>query len=198
MSMNKKDIIQLLEKIALYLELKGENSFRISAYRRAAQALERDERSLNEIDDFTEIKGIGKGMNAVITEFIHDNQSSTLIELETEIPKGLIPLLKLPGLGGKRIAKLYQELHIKDASSLKKACESGEVEKLPGFGKKTVKNILTALKEQTNKPERLPIAMMLPIAQEIESYLGNINEIEKFSRAGSLRRMRETIKDLDF
>lgn len=198
MAIHKKDVIKLLEKIALYLELQGANAFRISAYRRAAQALERDERSLNEIDDFTKIKGIGKGTNAVITEYIQNEKSETLLELENEVPQGLIPLLHLPGLGGKRIAKLYQELNIHDADSLKEACENGEVEELPGFGKKTVQNILKALEEQTNRPERLPIATMLPIAREIENYLESIDEIEKFSRAGSLRRMKETIKDLDF
>src|SRR5690625_1236068 len=88
MSMNKKDIIQLLEKIALYLELKGENAFKISAYRKAAQALERDERSLREITDFTTIKGIGKGTNAVIEEFVETNQSTTLMEWKGRIPEG--------------------------------------------------------------------------------------------------------------
>lgn len=198
MSINKKDIINLLEKIALYLELNGENAFKISAYRKAAQGLEADERSLAEIVDFTKIKGIGKGTNAVISEYIETKSSQTLIELEEETPAGLLPLLKLPGLGGKRIAKLYQELGISDASSLKEACESGVVAKLPGFGKKTVENILQALEDSGSRPERLPISVMLPIAEKIEQYLSVIPEIIKFSRAGSLRRMRETIKDIDF
>lgn len=198
MSINKKDVINLLENIALYLELRGENAFKISAYRKAAQALESDERSLAEIDDFTKIKGIGKGTNAVIVEYIETEKSETLIELEQETPPGLLPLLSLPGLGGKRIAKLYQELGIHDAASLKLACESGKVAELPGFGKKTVENILKALEESDSRPERLPIGIMLPLAEEIEHYLGTIPEVIKFSRAGSLRRMRETIKDIDF
>lgn len=198
MEIHKKDVIKLLENIALYLELKGENTFRIAAYRRAAQGLERDERSLSEIDDFTEIKGIGKGTNEVILEYIHNKKSSTLIELEKEVPKGLIPLLNLPGLGGKRIATLYQQLNITDADSLKEACKSGEVEGLPGFGKKTAQNILMALETQNKRPARLPIAFMLPIAQQIEEHLEGIEEIIKFSHAGSLRRMCETIKDIDF
>lgn len=198
MSVHKKDVIRLLEKIALYLELQGANPFKISAYRRAAQSLERDERSLDEITDFTTIKGIGKGTNAVIVEYIQTNHSTTLANLEKEIPTGLIPLLQLPGLGGKRLAKLYQELNIEDADSLRKACESGEVEKIPGFGKKTAENILTALDEYQTRPPRLPIAYMLPIANEIEGYLDSIPEIVKYSRAGSLRRMKEYIKDLDF
>lgn len=195
---NKKDIINLLEKIALYLELKGENPFKISAYRKAAQSLERDERSLSEIEDFSKIKGIGAGTLAVIQEYIEQDRSETLEELKSEVPEGLIPLLKLPGLGGKRIAKLYKELGIVDATTLKKSCENGEVGNLSGFGKKTVENILVALENENKRPERLPIAMMLPIAEKIEIYLSEIPEIIKFSRAGSLRRMRETIKDIDY
>src|SRR5699024_703366 len=156
-NMNKKDIIQLLEQIALYLELKGENPFRISAYRKAAQALEVDERSLSEIDDLTKIKGIGKGTAGVITEYIETGASQMLIELEKEVPKGLIPLLDLPGLGGKKLARLYQELDIVDLESLKQACETNQVSSLKGFGKKTEVNILKAIEEAGTRPERLPL-----------------------------------------
>src|SRR5699024_8560240 len=137
-------------------------------------------------------KGIGQGTNAIITQYLADGTSDVLTDLENEIPEGLIPLLNIPGLGGKRIAKLYKDLGIVDAASLKKACESGEVEKLSGFGKKSTENILKALEDEGERPDRLPIAMMLPVAKQIEAYLSTIESIEKFSRAGSLRRMRET------
>lgn len=198
MSINKKDVIKLLEKIAIYMELKGENPFKISAYRRAAQSLEKDERSLAEIDEFTKIKGIGQGTNSVIVDYIANGHSETLLELEKEVPSGLIPLLNVPGLGGKKLSKLYQELGITDAESLKEAIIEEKVEKLPGFGKKSAKNILNALMEAGERPERLPIAIMLPVAEEIESFLSTIPEVERHSLAGSLRRMRETIKDIDF
>lgn len=195
---NKKDVIQLLEQIAIYLELKGENPFRISAYRKAAQALEIDERALSEIDDFTQIKGIGKGTAKTISEYIKQGVSTTLTELEADVPKGLIPLLELPGLGGKKLARLYQELNIVDQESLKRACEAGEVSALKGFGKKTEQNILKAIVEAGSRPDRLPIDDMLQLAKKLETYLDKIDEIERFSIAGSMRRMRETIKDLDF
>lgn len=198
MDINKKDVIKLLETIAIYLELKGENSFKISAYRKAAQALERDERSLTNIDDFTKIKGIGKGTNTVIVEYIEKGTSPALEELQEEIPKGLIPLLNLPGLGGKKLAKLYKELGIIDAETLKEACKKGQVEILAGFGEKTAKKILIAIEESGKRPERLPIAWLLPIAEKIEVFLGGLDAVEKFSLAGSLRRMRETVKDIDF
>lgn len=198
MTINKKDVLKLFEMVATYLELKGENSFKISAYRRAAQALEQDDRSLTEIEDFTKIKGIGKGTSAVIIEYIEDGKSDTLAQLQKEVPSGLISLLNLPGLGGKKLAKLYQELGVTDAVSLQTACQSGEVEKLAGFGKKTAEKIIQALVASGSRPERLPIAMMLPIAEKIEAFLSTVGEIDTFSRAGSLRRMRETVKDIDF
>ena len=198
MALNKKDVIQLLEKIAIYLELKGENPFKISAYRKAAQGLEKDERSLSEIDDFSKITGIGKGTSAVISEFVETGASETLQALEKEVPAGLIPLLKIPGLGGKKLAKLYKELEVTDAETLKKALEDGLVEQLPGFGKKSAEKMLTGLNEANERPERLPVAMMLDLNDEIEAYLQGIEEIQRFSLAGSLRRMRETIKDIDY
>lgn len=198
MKINKKNVINLLETIATYLELKGENPFKISAYRKAAQSLETDQRSLDEIEDFTKIKGIGKGTGAVIMEYLEDGKSTELETLQAEIPSGLIALLNVPGLGGKKLSRLYKELNIVDAETLKLACEQGEVEKLSGFGKKTVENILSALEESGKRPERLSIAVMLPIAEKILAYLETIKAINQFSQAGSLRRMRETVKDLDF
>ncbi|NRD76057.1 DNA polymerase/3'-5' exonuclease PolX [Bacillus sp. BRMEA1] len=198
MGRNKKEIIRHLEMIATYMELKGENTFKISAFRKAAAALEADQRSLEEIEDFTAIAGIGKGTAAVIEEYIKEGFSPVLTELKKEVPSGLIPLLQLPGLGGKKIAKLYQELGVSDVSSLKEACEAGRVQTLAGFGKKTEGKILSAIADAGSRPERLSVAYMLPIAEMIEKKLAEIPAIIRFSRAGSLRRLRETIKDLDF
>ncbi|KYG36468.1 hypothetical protein AZF06_03615 [Priestia endophytica] len=198
MKMNKKEIIKLLEKIAVYMELKGDNAFKISAFRKAAGALENDERSLSEIESFTSLAGIGKGTSAVIEEYIQDGQSTVLEELKKEVPEGLIPLLDLPGLGGKKIAKLYQQLNVTDMVTLKTACEEGKVQELSGFGKKTEEKILAAIEEYGTRPERLPLAIMLPLVEKIEQTLADMKGIIRFSRAGSVRRIRETVKDLDF
>ncbi|MBP0723996.1 DNA polymerase/3'-5' exonuclease PolX [Bacillus sp. RG28] len=198
MFLHKKDVIKLLEQIAIYMELKGENVFKISAFRKAANALETDERSLEQIDDLTVIKGIGKGTSEVILEFIQTGKSTVLEELQASLPSTLLPMLKLPGLGGKKVAKLYQELNIENIEQLKIACENGMLQGLAGFGKKTEKNILDAIEEFGKQPERLPIADVLPIAEQIESYLSGMKDVVNFSRAGSLRRARETVKDLDF
>jgi DNA polymerase (family 10) len=191
-------MIRLLETIAIYMELKGENTFKIAAFRKAANALELDERSLSEIDDVTALSGIGKGTAAIIEEYRDTGESSVLKELQQEVPAGLIALLQLPGLGGKKIAKLYKELGVKNVTDLEAACREGKVRDLAGFGKKTEEKIIAAIGQAGARPERLPIALMLPIANAIEAALTNIEGIETFSRAGSLRRMRETIKDLDF
>ena len=196
--MNKKDIIKLLENIAIYMELKGENSFKTSAYRKAAAALENDDRSLQEISDFTKLSGIGKGTASVIEEYINEGTSSVLEGLKEEVPKGLIPLLQLPGLGGKKIAKLYSELGVESIEDLKEACKENRVQALAGFGKKTEEKILASIEQVGKRPDRLPIGFMMGIAEEIEGYLSEIESIGTYSRAGSLRRMRETIKDLDF
>ncbi|GKU81516.1 DNA polymerase/3'-5' exonuclease PolX [Niallia sp. NCCP-28] len=198
MPITKKEIVQLLEQIAIYMELKGENPFKTSAFRKAAASLENEERSLEEITDYTALSGIGKGTAAVIEEYINTGISTVLHELKEEVPKGLIPLLQLPGLGGKKIAKLYKELSITNAEELESACLQKKVQELSGFGKKTEEKILEALKNVGTRPERLPIAYMLSVANKIEEQLLQIEEISQFSRAGSLRRIRETIKDLDF
>ncbi|MGE8206368.1 DNA polymerase/3'-5' exonuclease PolX [Heyndrickxia sp. NPDC080065] len=198
MKINKKDVIRLLEQIAIYMELKGENVFKISAFRKAAAALESDKRSLNEIKDFTSISGIGKGTADVITEFIETGISTVLKNLQEEVPKGLIPLLQIQGLGGKKIAKLYQELSITDVDSLKAACEEGLVRALKGFGEKTEAKILDAINAFSTKPTRFPLAYMLKYIEIFDDILMNMDGVIQYSRAGSLRRMQETLKDLDY
>lgn len=195
---NKKEVVRALEQIALYLEILGENSFKVSAYRKAANALESDERTMDEIGDVSKLKGIGKGTATVIFEMIEKGKSDLLVELQEKVPSELITLLQVPNLGGKKIAKLYSELGITNIESLKEACENGKVRELAGFGAKTEEKILSSLKDLGKRPERLPIAYMLPIAEKIELQLEKMRHIERFSRAGSLRRYRETIKDLDF
>ncbi|BAK15671.1 DNA polymerase IV [Solibacillus silvestris StLB046] len=196
--MNKKIIIRTLEKIALYMELQAENPFKVSAFRKAAAALEADERSLSEIDDITAIKGIGKGTAAVITELMEIGESTVLKELEAIVPKGLVPLMKLPGLGGKKLAKLYQELNIVDAATLKAACEAGQVRGLAGFAAKTEEKILKELETFGSRAERLPIWQLEPVVLEINELLASLPEVELFSVAGSFRRVAETSKDVDF
>ena len=180
------------------MELKGENPFKVSAFRKAAQALELDQRSLGEIEDVTKLKGIGKGTGDVILELINDNKSTVLEELQEEVPKGLLPMMKLQGLGGKKIAKLYKELGIDSMEALKAACLNEEIQKLPGFGPKSEEKILKELNDFETKPDRQPIWKTEETVAFITDVLTSIVEVSEFSVAGSFRRTKETSKDIDF
>ena len=180
------------------MELNGENTFKVSAYRKAAQSLEIDERSLDEIKDVTELKGIGKGVGEVISEYRETGTSSTLKELQRLVPEGLISLMKIQGLGSKKIAKLYKELNITDKESLQEACEAGKVSELSGFAKKTEQNILEAVKALGAKKDHYPIDLMRHLNKDIMTYLEQLEEVEHYSEAGSFRRYKEVSKDLDY
>lgn len=196
--MTKKDVIRLLEEIATYMELKGENTFKVSAYRKAVQSLEADERTMEQIEDVTELKNIGKGVGEVINTFLETGESPTLNALKEEVPSGLIPLLKIKGLGSKRIARLYKELNITDQASFQKACENHEVSALDGFGKKTEEKYLEAVRELGAKKDAYPIDTMKGLNARITKYLQSIEAIERFQVAGSFRRKKEMSKDLDY
>ena len=196
--MNKKKIIQTLEKIAMYMELLGENHFKVGAFRRAANVLELDSRSLTEMDDILKLKGIGKGTGAVITDLMEKGESDLLIELEETVPTGLVPLLKIPGLGGKRIAKLREMIGIDSIESLREACLEGTVCKVPGFGKKTEENILAAIDAFGTRQGKFPHWKMETVVTFLEERIKEIPEITRFSVAGSYRRTEEESSDADF
>ena len=196
--MNKKTIIRTFEKIALYMELLGENHFKVSAFRKAANVLELDTRSLSEMDDILKLKGIGKGTGAVITDLLEKGESDLLKELEKEVPKGLVPLLKIPGLGGKRIAKLREAIGIDSVESLHEACLAGKVSKVPGFGKKTEDNLLAEIELLGSRQGKFPIWQIEKVVSFVEAELQVIPEITRFSVAGSYRRAEEESSDVDF
>ena len=196
--MNKKTIIRTFEKIALYMELLGENHFKVAAFRKAANVLELDPRSLSEMDDILTLKGIGKGTGAVITDLLEKGESDLLKELEQEVPRGLIPLLKIPGLGGKRIAKLREAIGIDSVESLREACIAEKVSKVPGFGKKTEENILAEIELLGSRQGKFAIWQVEKVVSFVEAELQAIPEITRFSVAGSYRRAEEESSDVDF
>ncbi len=186
--MDKKTIIRTLERIALLMELQGENPFKVSAFRKAAQTLELDSRSLSEMDDPTKLKGIGAATGGVITDLLNDGESSLLKELEQQVPEGLVEMLQLPGMGGKKIAKLYAELGIETLDQLKEACEKNEVQALAGFGAKTEEKILKELEQLASRPDRYPIWKLEPIVENLELLLKGHDSVQHASVAGSFRR----------
>ncbi len=196
--MNKKLIIQTLEKIALYMELLGENPFKVGAFRKAAGVLETDPRSLAEMDDILSLKGIGKGTGAVIEDLLEKGRSDLLDELQETVPAGMIPLLDIPGLGGKRIAKLHEALGIDSIEALKEACETNQVSSLPGFGKKTEEKLLHEIEQLSERKTSFPLWQMAGLVAAVEPVLDDIEEISKYSVAGSYRRTAEQSSDMDF
>ncbi|WP_301107610.1 DNA polymerase/3'-5' exonuclease PolX [Sporosarcina sp.] len=196
--MNKKTIIRTFEKIALYMELLGENHFKVAAFRKAASVLELDTRSLTEMDDILSLKGIGKGTGAVITDLMENGSSEVLKELEDQVPKGLIPMLNIPGLGGKKIAKLREALNIDSVEALRQACEEQKVSKVPGFGKKTEENLLREIEVLAERSGKTPIWQVEKVVDFVEKELQLIEEIEKFHVAGSYRRREEESSDVDW
>ena len=195
--MLKKDVIRLLEEIAVYMELNLENTFKVSAYRKAAQSLENDERSLEEIGDVGKLKGIGKGTTSVIEEFVNTGQSQVLEDLKETVPTGLVRMLKIPSLGPKKIAKIHDALGIKTIEALKEGCLNQEISQLPGFGKKSEANILTNIDTVLSRPDRYPIDKILKFIDLVEKSIKAFG-VKRYDIAGSSRRVKETSRDLDF
>lgn len=180
------------------MELLGENHFKIAAFRKAANVLELDPRSLAEMDDILSLKGIGKGTGAVITDLMEKGESDLLNELMETVPKGLVPMLKIAGLGGKRIAKLHATLGIDSIEALQQACLANEVSKVAGFGKKTEENILAAIEALATRSDKFPIWKVEQTVKLIEAAICKIEEVTRFSVAGSYRRTEEESSDVDF
>ncbi|AQS54914.1 DNA polymerase/3'-5' exonuclease PolX [Novibacillus thermophilus] len=193
-----RDIAEMLFELANYMEIDGENPYRANAYRRAGQAVEHLKRPLEEIkEDLQSVAGIGKGTAAVIREIIETGESSLLNEYREKLPKGLMSLLELPGLGPKSVKTLYKKLNVTNVSELEQAIRRQQVRTLPGFGAKSEAKLLEAIQRAGTRPERLPLGHVRPVAEEVLTQIQSIPEVVQASLAGSIRRMEETVKDVD-
>lgn len=199
--MDRQDISQVLEAIADLLELQGENAFKIRAYRTGARALDALEEDLGTViseERLDQVRGIGKALVQKITELHQTGELAFYNRLKAEVPAGLVELLEVPGLGPKKIKKLYDELGVDSVTSLRQAAESGRVSELAGFGKKTQEQILHNL---ANREAYLARHLWWTAAQTAEPILEGLRarpEIQRAEAAGSLRRGMETVGDLDF
>lgn len=196
--LNKKDYIKQLETIATYLELSGENPFKISAYRKAAANIETFQRDINTLQNFTEIKGVGKGVAEVLDDIKQNGESSLLLTLKESTPQGLIQMLKIRNLGAKKIVKINDALCINDIEQLKQACIDNKISELPGFGKKSEENILNGIEEMLTMTEKLSIYQMHQFTQMIDAYLAESKDILQFDATGSFRRKKEFSSDIDY
>lgn len=196
--MQNRAIAHKMVEIADYLEIKGENSFKVSAYRRAAQTVENLTESVERVPSLDSLQGVGKGTASVIREIIETGTASVLEELKREIPEGLLRFLHLPGLGPKSAGRLYRELGIDSLEKLYQAAQNRQIRSLSGFGAKKEERIMEGIKQSQTQPDRIPIAVARSAALDIEKEVRQHSAVRNMGVAGSLRRMNETVKDLDF
>jgi DNA polymerase (family 10) len=201
MPVHNEDIAAVFDEVADLLEIEGDNPFRIRAYRNGARALRelgREVRTLTDQGaDLTKLAGIGKNLAAKIHEIIDTGHCSTLDKLRKQLPADLTHLLKLPGLGPKRVHALYHELDIHTHEQLERAARDGLIRQLPGFGEKTEARILEALQAHADTGQRIKLAVAARYAESLVAYLQSVRGVEKVDVAGSYRRARETVGDLD-
>lgn len=200
MENRNKEIAKLFYQIADALEIKGETGFKVIAYQKAARVLEdltQDVAELLASGQLAEIPGIGKGMAEKIEEYLKTGKIKRYEEVMKDVPEGLLQLLEIPGLGGKTIHLMHKELKVKNLDDLKRVIEDGSLEKLRGMGKKKVENIKKGIELFEHAQERMPIYEALTIAEEVIDYLKGAPGISHISTAGSLRRMKETVGDID-
>ncbi len=199
--MNKADIVDVLEQIAVLLELKGENPFKIRAYSSGARALETMEAELAEVIEAGQLAGM-RGIGSALVEKIETLHATGELpyytELRASVAPGLIEMLEIPGLGGKKVKKLHDALGVESIAALKAACETGQVEALKGFGKKSAEKMLTGIANRAAYAKRHLWWTAREVAEPILAGLRGLAQVERAEVAGSLRRLRETVGDLDF
>jgi len=198
--MDNNFVAQILGDIARILQLKSDNPFRIRAYERAAQAIEglsEDIQRLVNEGRLTDIPGIGKDISAKIEEIVKTGKLKFLEELKKTIPSGLLDVMDVPSVGPKTTKLLYDKLKIGSIDDLEKAAHSGKLWGLFGIKEKTVENILKGIQLIKEGKERMNLAQAVSTAQGFLEALEKLPQVKKISAAGSLRRMKETVRDID-
>jgi DNA polymerase (family 10) len=198
--MDKKAIAAILEEMGTLLELQGANPFKSRAFHNASRAVDQITDDLAELirtGALTEIKGIGKSISAIITDLATVGESKEYTDLRKSFPESLLQMLKIEGLGPKRIKILFETLGIKDLDALEKAAKNDELSEVPGFGKKSQENILRGIEAVRSRGERVLLPVAHQAAEEILSSLKKNAAVRTGEIAGSLRRRRETIGDID-
>jgi len=198
--MKNLEIAQVFREIAKILEIKGENVFRIRAYERAAQNIEGLSRDIEDFarqDSLMEIPGVGRDLSEKIKEFIKTGKVKMHEDLKKSIPEGLLDLLNIPSVGPKTAKLLYEKLKIKNVSDLENAIKKDKLKGIFGIKEKTVENILKGIEVLKRGRERMTLAQATFAAEEFVKRLEKLPEVKKISTAGSLRRQKETVRDID-
>ncbi len=201
MPVQNADIAALFYRLADLLEIEGANPFRIRAYRNAARTLEELPKNvaalIGEEQDLAELPGIGEDLAGKIAEVAQTGRLKALEETERRVPKSLAALVALPGLGPKRVKLLHEKLKIRSLEDLERALRAGRLRKLAGFGIKTEEKIARALAHERGAEKRLRLAEAEPVARSLLAYIEGIRGVSQAIVAGSYRRRRETVGDLD-
>ena len=198
--MTKDQVAASLREIGTILELNGENPFKCRAYLNAARTLETSPTDLTELvrtDRLGELPGIGDALREKITTLVNTGKLPYLEELRTTIPSGLLSLLDLPGLGPKKLRILRDQLKIESIEALTKACQDGRLASLDGFGEKTATNLLDSIQRRATYSKLHRLGTALPAAQSLLNHLRECPSVSQAEIAGSLRRGKEIVKDLD-
>lgn len=199
--MEKIEIIEILDLIGTMLEIKGENPFKVRAYfsgSRILQTMEEDLGSVIKEGRLGDVPGIGKALTEKIETLFKTGELEFFDKLKDSVPGGLLDLLEVPGLGGKKINALYQKLGVDSIESLTQLCNEGKVAELKGFGEKTQAKILSGIENREAYAARHLWWNARKVADRILPGLRSIPEVERVEVAGSLRRGVETVGDLDF
>ncbi|MDG1532921.1 MAG: helix-hairpin-helix domain-containing protein [Candidatus Thalassarchaeaceae archaeon] len=196
----KSQVVSVLEQVAVLLELEGANPFRVRAYQNGSRALasmEDDLLTVIQQGNLTDVKGIGKGISSLVDEAVLKGTWGDLQKLYDRVPRGLIEIVGIPGLGPKRARLMYQELGVDSVESLKAACEMGHIAPLSGFGEKSQKKYLEGIELLRRYQGRSRMDVGLSFGRAMEARIAAIPGVVKAQLAGSARRRRETIGDLD-
>lgn len=199
--MNNAEIAQILEEVADVLEIQNENTFRIRAYRNAARTIEVQTAPLSRLVEegkpLTDLPGIGKEMANHIKEMVETGTLGFRDRLLAEVPRSLIELVRLPGVGPKKARKLWDELKICSVEELEEAAKAGRIASVAGFGAKTQEKILAGIQEHRQHTSRMLLIEAERFVEPLVGYLRAIPEVERLEVAGSYRRRRETVGDID-
>ncbi len=198
--MKNVEVARLFDLMADLLEIRGDNPFRIRAYRRASQSLEglgEDIEVVAKEERLGEIPGIGKDLADKIGEYLQTGRMKDVDALHKEIPHGVVELMNVPGLGPRTAKLLYEKAGVRDVAKLEALAKAGQLRGLPGIQAKTEANILKGIAVIKKGQERMPLGRALPMAEELYRALERVPEIKQISLAGSIRRRKETIGDVD-
>jgi len=194
------ELSRIFEQITRILKIKGENPFKIRAYEKVALVLENlaiDIETIYRQGGLNNIPGVGEGIAKKIEEFLTTGKLEYYEKLKETIPTGVIELLDIPEVGPKTAKLLYEELGVDSIEKLEKAVRQHQIKDLPGMGEKSEDNILRGIELYKRRKERVLLGLALPLAEEIVKNLSRLDETDKISIAGSLRRKKETIGDID-